>query len=133
MQQKQSLLLIILINIVIFCLHQYLFFYVKVSDFLLQLLYFLITFLPLNVWFWRSKFKINFYHHWVCIYIGLLCSTFFFFLFKTSTTDTADFLSIGEFYFDLFLTILVFSFGEMVILICLNGVTYIFRRLVGYH
>lgn len=133
MQKKQSLLLILHINIVIFCLHHYLFFYVKVSDFLLQLLYFLITFLPLNVWFWRSKFKINFYHHWVCIYIGLLCSTFFFFLFKSLTTDIADFSSIGEFYFDLFLTIFVFSFGEMVILFCLNGVTYIFRRLVGYH
>ena len=132
LRQKQSLLLIFLINVGIFCLHQYLFFYVENSDFLLQILYFLFIFLPINVWIWRSKFKIDFYHHWICVYIGLLFSIFLFILFKSWTTDMTDFISAGEFYFDLFLTIFVFSFGEMVVLICLNGVTYIFRRF-GYN
>lgn len=132
LQQKRSFSLILLINIVIFCLHQYLFFYVKYPNFLLQLLYFLFTFLPLNLWIWRSKFKVNFYSHWLCIYIGLLFSTFLFFLLKSLTTDKSDFLSEGEFYFDLFLTNFVFSFVELLILIYLNGVTYILRRL-SYH
>lgn len=125
--QKQSFL-IILLNIAIFCLNQYLFFSVHNPNFLLLHLYFLISFLPLNVWIWRSKFKIDFYHHWTCIYIGLLFSIFLFILFKSWTTDKTDFISGGEFYFDLFLTIFVFAFVELLILICLNGVTYIFKR-----
>jgi len=73
--------------------------------------------------------NIRYYRHWISIYLGLFCSIGFSYFFNILNVDISTDSPPGEEYFDLFLAIILFSFLQLIILLCLNGITSIIKKL----
>ncbi|WP_445491497.1 hypothetical protein [Niallia sp. 03133] len=132
---KRSSIIVAFINVIIICLSQYLYFSImndKITVPIFQFLFLTLIFLPINIFLWFSKFKIEFYHHWVSVYIGFFCSILIFYIINYFTVDTATDFPPGEAHFDLFLTILAFSFIQLITLLCFNGITYLLYKNYPY-
>ncbi|PUB08198.1 hypothetical protein [Paenisporosarcina sp. OV554] len=133
--KRSSVILIALTNIIILCLTQYLYVFmmsekIELDNF--QLLYFPLIIVSINLFLWFSKFRIEFFLHWIFAYIGYFCSIFIFYFINYINVDTSEDFPPGEAYFDLFLTFAVFSALQVIILLCLNGITYILYKGYSY-
>ncbi|TRZ38481.1 hypothetical protein CEQ21_24135 [Niallia circulans] len=122
---NENSLKIILINTVIICLSQLLFMYTKLSILPFQLGFTVLIFLPINIVIKLSKMKVDFYQHWVSVYVGFFCSTVIFYILKALLVNKPSDSPPGEPYFDLFLIVFIYGFLQLLIFIFLNGITYI--------
>lgn len=95
-----------------------------------QIIFTLLIFLPLNTFLWFSKINVGLYRHWLSIYIGFFCSTVIFYVIKALLVDNKDEFPPGETYFDLFLTVFIYAFLQLIIFLLLNGITYIVYKFI---
>ncbi len=131
--KRSSIIFVALTNIIILCLTQYLYVFMmseKVRLDYFRLLYFPLIIISINLLLWFSRFKIGFFLHWIFAYLGYFCSVSTFYFINNSNVDTTEDFPPGEDSFDLFLTFAVFSSLQVIILLLLNGVTYILYK--GY-
>lgn len=133
--RRSSIISVALTNIIILCLTQYLYVFMKgekIESDNFQLLYFPLIIVSVNLSLWFSRFRIKFFLHWIFAYIGYFCSIFVFYIINYINVDTSEDLPPGEAYFDLLLTIAIFSPLQLIILLFLNGVTYILYKGHSY-
>lgn len=133
--KRSSVILVVLTNIIILCLTQSLYIFmmsekIELDDF--QLLYFPLIIFSINLFLWFSRFRIKFILHWIFAYIGYFCSILIFFSIYYLKVDSSEDFPPGEVYFDLFLPVVVFSSLQVIILLFLNGFTYIMYKGYSY-
>jgi len=107
------------------CLAQFLFWSIlidKIDMVAFQLLYFPLIIALTNIYLWFSKFKLEFYQHWIYIYLGFFCSIIIFFF---MSLDPSKELPPGEtiLHADVLFVFLV-SALQIIILLLLNAITY---------
>jgi len=107
------------------CLAQFLFWSIlidKIDMVAFQLLYFPLIIAFTNIFLWFSKFKLEFYQHWIYIYLGFFCSIIVFFF---MSLDPSKELPPGEtiLHADVLFVFLV-SAIQIIILLLLNAITY---------
>ncbi|KAB7667109.1 hypothetical protein [Bacillus sp. B1-b2] len=127
----RSNLMIILINTIFIFLIQFLFLslvHAKLSVLTYQITFILFIFVPINIVIWYSKMNVGFYQHWLCIYVGFLCSSVLFYVIKAILVDKPSDFPPSEPYFDLFLTVFIYGLLQLLIFIFLNGVAYIIYK-----
>ena len=131
--KKGNIKIILLINIVIICLSFFLFFsllHEKLSVLTFQIIFTALIFLPLNTFLWFSKINVGFYRHWLSIYICFFCSTVIFYTIKALLVDKTNDFPPGEIYFDLFLTVFIYAFLQLIIFLLANGITFIINKFI---
>ena len=107
------------------CLAQFLFWSIlidKIDMVAFQLLYFPLIIALTNIYLWFSKFKLEFYQHWIYIYLGFFCSIIIFFF---MSLDPSKELPPGEtiLHADVLFVFFV-SALQIIILLLLNAITY---------
>ena len=98
--------------------------------------YFQFFYMPLllvgvNLLLWVMGRNIPFHHYWLSLYFGYACSLPFFYFILSARIDSREWSDFppGEAYWDLFLTVFIYGFLQLIILCCLNMVAYILSRL----
>lgn len=133
--KRLSVSLLTLTNIIFLSLIQLLFVifpHEKIDFVVFQLVYFPLIILSINLIFWFSRFRIDFFLHWICIYIGYFCSILTYYFIEYLNVDPLQDVPPGEAYFDLFLFTAVFVILQIIILLILNGVTFILKIGFSY-
>jgi hypothetical protein len=120
---------IVLINTVIICLSQFLFFSLLPS-LTFQIIFTTLILLPINTVIWFSKMNVEFHLHWLSVYVGFFCATAVFYFVKALFVEESSDFPPGDAYFDLFLTVFILGTFQLLMLLFLNGVTYIINRFI---
>lgn len=133
---KRSSLVVALTNVMIICLTRILYWSVlidKIDMASFQLLYFPAIVVLTNLFLWFSKYKIEFYQHWIYAYVGFFCSIFVFFFLSI---DPSKELPPGEtiLHADVLFVFFV-SIIQFLILLILNMITFAFYKgsSVAFH
>ena len=129
----KSSITIVAVNTILMFLSQWFYFsflYVELSVLTFVSLFIACIILPINVLLWISKLKVEFYKHWVNVYLGFLCSVTLFYIVEILTADKMNDMPPGDIYFDLFLTIFIMSFLKLVLLIMVNGITFLIYKII---
>lgn len=130
MQTKKHLpIVVFLTNLIIICLAQFFHLSImmdKIEMIVFQLLYFPLIIVITTISLWFSKFKIEFYQHWIYAYLGFFCSIIVLFL---MSIDPSKELPPGEtvLHADILFIFLV-STLQIIILLLLNMITYVFYK-----
>ena len=127
-KKRSSILVVALTNIIILCLTQFVYIFmmdgpIEFNKF--QLLYFPILLVFINLVLWFSKYRIEFFLHWIFAYAGYVCFIVIIFVIQYIQVDPLEYMPPGEAYFDLFLSMGIFVTIQVFILLCFNIVTYV--------
>lgn len=122
---KHSSIVVFVTNVIIICLAQFLYWSIlidKIDLVTFQLLYFPLIIALINIFLWFSKFKIEFYQHWIYAYLGLFCSIFVLFF---MSFDPSKELPPGEsiLHADVLFVFFVSALQSMILLL-LTAITY---------
>ena len=123
---KGNLIKIVLLNTVFICLSQFLFF--SLPSLTLQIIFTTLFLLLINTVIWFSKINVEFSLHWLSVYVGFFCATAGFYLLKALFVEESSDFPPGDAYFDLFLTVFIFGLLLLLMLLFINGVTYIIHK-----
>ncbi|MEG0259056.1 MAG: hypothetical protein RR595_06415 [Lysinibacillus sp.] len=136
-KNRTPVIFVILTNAFFICIAQVLFALVLIDK--TEMTTLLLIFLPLviisiNIIIWLSKFRIEFYQHWLIAYIVFFCSIIIFYFIQAIHIDLSEWKDspLGEAYFDLFLFVFITSACQLIILFSLNIITYLFYRGAYY-
>ena len=75
--------------------------------------------------------NIPFHQYWLWLYFGYACSITFFYFTLSTQVDSREWHDFppGAAYWDLFLFVFIYAFLHLIILCCLNIVTYLVYRI----
>ena len=126
---KNSSIVVFVTNVIIICLAQFLYWSIlidKIDMGAFQLLYFPLIISLTNIFLWFSKFKIEFYQHWIYAYLGFFCSIIVLFF---MSLDPSKELPPGEtiLHADVLFVFFVPALQSMILLL-LNAITYAFYK-----
>ena len=131
---KRSPLLIGVINLISSCLIQW--YAASLLKDEMTLTHFHFFYSPLllvgvNVLLWLGGWKVRFHLYWLFMYVGHAGSILIFYFILYINIDLAAWEGFppGEAYWDLFLFVFMYAFLQLVVLCCLNIVTYLLYRL----
>ena len=131
---KHSPVLIGLINLISICLIQWYAASLLKNEMTLthfHLFYIPILLVGVNVLLWLGGWKVRFHLYWLFMYIGHACSILIFYFIFYIDLDLAAWEGFppGEAYWDLFLFVFTYALLQLIVLGCLNIITYLFYRL----
>jgi hypothetical protein len=127
--KKRSSIVVSFTNVIIICLAQFLYLSIlidKIDMVAFQFLYFPMIIVLTNIFLWFSKFKIEFYQHWIYAYLGFFCSIIVFFFMSLDPSKELppdETILHADILFVLFVSIL-----QIIILLFLNTITYAFYK-----
>ena len=100
-----------------------------------QLVYVPLLLVGVNLLLWMMGRNIPFYPYWLLLYFGYACSIPFFYFILSTQIDSKEWIDFppGEAYWDLFLSVFIYAVPQLIILCCLNIVTYLFYRLFLFY
>ena len=126
---KHSSIVVFVTNVIIICLAQFLYWSILIDKndmVVFQFLYFPLIIVLTNLFLWFSKFKLEFYQHWIYGYIGFFSSIIVLFF---MSLDSSKELPPGEtiLHADVLFVFFV-SALQIMILLLLTAITYAFYK-----
>lgn len=108
----------------------------KIDILVFQFFYFPLIIGLINLFLWFQNYKMEFYQHWIYIYLGFFSSVFIYLIIqyiKNIIKGTPEDFPPGEANFDLLLFLSIFISLQLIVLLLLNVVTYAFIRLFAVY